>query len=55
MFLILILFLIALICTVITIGVVAAGGAVFIVVFGDVIVCIGFIVWLIRKLWNKKH
>ena len=37
--------------TVITI---AVGGAAFIVVFADVIVCIAIIIWIIRTLKNRK-
>lgn len=34
---------------------VAVGGVSLIVVFGDVIVCIGFIVWLIRYLIKRRR
>ena len=37
-----------------TIAAVAATGAVGIVLFGDVIVCIIFIVWIIKKMISKK-
>ena len=37
-----------------TIVAVAATGAVGIVLFGDVIVCIIFIVWIIKKICKKK-
>ena len=37
-----------------TIVAVAATGAVGIVLFGDVIVCIIFIVWIIKKMISKK-
>lgn len=37
-----------------TIVTVAATGAVGIVLFGDVIVCIIFIVWIIKKIVCKK-
>jgi Flp pilus assembly protein TadB len=33
---------------------VSIGGATFIVLFGDVIVCVLFIVWLIRFLTKRK-
>jgi O-antigen/teichoic acid export membrane protein len=33
---------------------VSVGGATFIVLFGDVIVCVLFIVWLIKRLTKKK-
>ena len=49
LFLILSLILIAL-----TIIVLAAGGTAFIVVFGDVIVCIFILAWIIKKIFFKK-
>lgn len=52
LFLILSLILIALIT--ITIVVLAAGGTAFIIVFGDVIVCIFILAWIIKKLFFKK-
>lgn len=53
MFLILLLALIALILIVVTVVVVSVGGAIGIIIFGDVIVCILVIVWLIKKLLKK--
>lgn len=52
LFLILSLILIALIA--LTIVVLAAGGTAFIVVFGDVIVCIFILAWIIKKIFFKK-
>lgn len=52
LFLILSLILIALIA--LTIIVLAAGGTAFIVVFGDVIVCIFILAWVIKKIFFKK-
>ena len=52
LFLILSLILIALI--VLTIIVFAAGCTAFIVVFGDVIVCIFILAWIIKKIFFKK-
>lgn len=49
MFLILLLLMIALILIAVTVIAVSVGGSVFILVFSDVIVCIGFIIWLIDK------
>lgn len=54
MILFLILSLIVLALTVITITVLAAGGATFIIVFGDVIVCIFLLIWIIKKLFFKQ-
>lgn len=34
--------------------VVGAGGAVFTIIFGDVIVCIFLIAWLIKLIFKKK-
>ena len=52
LFLILSLILIALIA--LTIIVLSAGGTAFIVVFGDVIVCIFILAWIIKKIFFKK-
>lgn len=52
LFLILSLILIALIA--LTIIALAAGGTAFIVVFGDVIVCIFILAWIIKKIFFKK-
>ena len=38
----------------ILLGVLAVGGVGFFIVFGDVIVCILIIVWIIKKLFFKK-
>lgn len=54
MFLILLLAMIALILIAVTIIAVSVGGSVFILIFADVIVCVGFIIWLIVKLINRK-
>ena len=53
MFLFAILLLILVFITIFTVAVVSVGGAVFIVIFGDVIVCAFIIVWLLRKLLKK--
>ena len=49
-----ILMIIALILAIITIAAVSVGGAAFIIVFGDVIVCIALIILLIRFLAKRK-
>ena len=54
MFLILLPIMIALILIAVTVIAVSVGG-VFILIFSDVIVCIGFIIWLIVKLINKRR
>lgn len=45
--------LMAIICAVFAVCVLAVGGAAFVAVFADVIVCVGFIV-LIMKALNKR-
>lgn len=52
LFLILSLILIALIA--ITVIMIALGGTAFIIVFGDVIVCIFILAWIIKKIFFKK-
>lgn len=54
MLLLLILGIIALFLVGFVILTVSAGGAIFIVVFADVIVCILVIIWLIKKLIGRK-
>ena len=49
-----ILILTLLILTVITVVAISLGGAAFIVVFGDVIVCIALIALLIKFLMKRK-
>lgn len=53
LFLILALVLILLIAFIVV--VVGTGGAIFAIVFGDVIVCIFIIMWLIKKFISKKR
>lgn len=53
MVLFIILSLTLLILTVTVILLVSAGGAIFIVIFGDVIVCIFIIAWIIKHLIKK--
>lgn len=40
--------------TAITIIGISIGGSVFIVVFGDVIVCVAIIIWIMKRLFKKK-
>lgn len=49
-----ILLLIVTILVTITILAISVGGAVFVLLFSDVIVCIFIIVWLIKRHNNKK-
>lgn len=46
--------LIAIAIAVISILVLSAAGASFILVFGDLIVCVFLIVWLIKTVFGKK-
>lgn len=50
-----ILAIIAVIITVIALVALIAGGAAFIVVFGDLIVCVALIILLMRWLFNRKR
>ena len=43
-----------LILMVFTLLAIGAGGAAFIIVFGDVIVCMALIVWIIKHLFGRK-
>lgn len=54
MILLLILLFITLLLVALLISAVSIGGTVFIVLFGDVIVCILVIMWLIKRLINRK-
>lgn len=54
MILFLILLLTLLLITVITVLAISAGGAAFIVLFGDVIVCGFIIIWILRMLVKRK-
>lgn len=55
MILAIILALIAIALIVLVLSTVVVGGAAFIVVFGDVIVCIAILIWIIRKLTKKRY
>ena len=50
MILILILALVAVLATLFLVAVGSVAGVTGIIIFGDVIVCIGFVIWLIKKL-----
>ena len=54
MILLTILLLIIAFLTVASIVVISATGAVGIILFGDVIVCIWLLIWIIKKLNKKK-
>lgn len=54
MILFIILLLIVAILTAITVFAISVGGAVFVILFGDVIVCIALIVWIMKRRINKK-
>lgn len=54
MFLLTILLLILIILVAFTVLLISIGGSAFIIVFGDVIVCVFIIGWIIKKLINKK-
>ena len=48
------LLLITLVLVVITAIVISIGGALGIIIFGDVIVCIVILIWLMKKILKKK-
>lgn len=54
MILFLILLLILVILTVFSVFILSVGGAAFIVVFGDVIVCAAIIIWIMKRVFGKK-
>lgn len=54
MILMAILLLTLLMLTAFIVLIAGAGGAIFTVLFSDVIVCIFIIVWIIKKLANRK-
>lgn len=43
-----------LILIVVTVVAVSIGGAAFVIIFGDVIVCIAIMMWIIKKLIKRK-
>ena len=55
MILFMILLLTLVLLTVATVLAVSAGGAVLIILFGDVIVCGFLIVWILRRLIKKRR
>ena len=55
MILFLILLLTLVILTVITVAVISVTGAIGVVLFGDVIVCIWLILWFIKKIIKKQR
>lgn len=50
-----ILLLIAIALTAITIMAISAGGVAFILVFGDVIICIFLILWVMKRLIKRRN
>ncbi len=54
MFLLATLMIIACILTLFTVLVISIGGTVGIIIFADVIVCIGVILWIIKRLIMKR-
>lgn len=38
----------------VTVIALSAGGAAFIIIFGDVIVCVIIIAWIIKRLFKRK-
>lgn len=54
MVLFVLLLLITLILSVVTLAVLSVGGAVGIILFGDVIVCVLILIWIMKKILTKK-
>ena len=50
-----ILFLTLLFLVIFSVFAIAAGGAVMVVLFSDVIVCIAIICWIMKKNKNRNH
>ena len=54
MVLLIILLLIAVILTIVAVAVLSIGGAIGLILFSDIIVCVAVIVWIIKKCIRKK-
>lgn len=54
MILFLILLLTVILLTLITVIAISVGGTAFIILFGDVIVCIFILIWVMKHLFKKK-
>lgn len=54
MILFMLLALIALVLITVVVTAIGIGGSAFIIIFGDVIVCIAIIIWLISRFFKKK-
>ena len=55
MILLTILLLILIILVAFTVLLISIGGSAFIIVFGDVIVCVFLVAWIVKKLISKKN
>ena len=55
MILFIILALIVALLVTITVLAISIGGTAFIIIFGDVIVCIFIILWIMKRLFGKKR
>lgn len=49
-----ILMIILAILMVVSVIVISVGGAAFIIVFGDIIICVFILIWIIKNLFKKK-
>lgn len=49
-----ILVLMTLLLMVVTVVALSVGGAAFIVIFGDVIICVFILMWIIKRLWKRR-
>lgn len=55
MILFLILLLTVILLTLITVIAISVGGTAFIILFGDVIVCIVILIWVMKHLFKRKR
>lgn len=54
MILLSILIIMLVVLTIITVAALSALGVAGVIIFGDIIVCIGAIIWIIRRICKKK-
>lgn len=55
MILLTILAIIIALLVILAIAILSIGGTVGFVIFGDLVVCIALIIWIMRKIWKRRH
>ena len=55
MILFIIMALTVILLTVITVAALSVGGAALIIIFGDVIVCVAILIWIMKRLFGRKR